>query len=358
MAPMSLSNPLPQSSSPIVSSPSSAASFSKNASPSVHFSRQNPESVRSLRCEATRMSRGDGPGEYGGPPLDSSLRKWWGGSNADPVTSTDNYIWNADWQKQMDSEKGQEELDGSNSSQGGAQNMETSGFLSVGRSLALDSMEVDLSAELSMPSKTTLDRQAAAAQRVANEALRAQGAESAAIRWRYAPTSAEQKKWERATKFAVGNTAKLVEVTPEDRAAAKAKEDARFQKLKDDLLLYTVVMGVGCAGGSYVVYSPDIAASYTAGLLGAIAYVRMLGASVEALGASTVSGAAKGAIGQPRLLVPVVLVMVFNRWNALAVPQLDVIPLQLIPMLLGFFTYKAATFVQTFKELLPAQEES
>lgn len=41
----------------------------------------------------------------------------------------------------------------------------------------------------------------------------------------------------------------------------------------------------------------------------------------------------------------------------LAVPQYDVIPLQLIPMLVGFFTYKAATLVETFKELLPKQDE-
>ena len=41
----------------------------------------------------------------------------------------------------------------------------------------------------------------------------------------------------------------------------------------------------------------------------------------------------------------------------LAVPQYDVIPLQLIPMLVGFFTYKAATLVETFKELLPKQNE-
>lgn len=41
---------------------------------------------------------------------------------------------------------------------------------------------------------------------------------------------------------------------------------------------------------------------------------------------------------------------------SLAVPQYDVIPLQLIPMLVGFFTYKGATFVETFKELLPKSE--
>lgn len=41
----------------------------------------------------------------------------------------------------------------------------------------------------------------------------------------------------------------------------------------------------------------------------------------------------------------------------LVVPKFDVIPLELIPMLVGFFTYKAATFVETFKEILPKSEE-
>jgi ATP synthase protein I len=41
----------------------------------------------------------------------------------------------------------------------------------------------------------------------------------------------------------------------------------------------------------------------------------------------------------------------------LLVPEFDVMPLDLIPMLLGFFTYKAATLVETFMELLPSRDE-
>ncbi len=44
-------------------------------------------------------------------------------------------------------------------------------------------------------------------------------------------------------------------------------------------------------------------------------------------------------------------------WHRLVVPEYGVMPLQLIPMLVGFFTYKAATFVETFKELLPDSTE-
>jgi ATP synthase protein I len=44
-------------------------------------------------------------------------------------------------------------------------------------------------------------------------------------------------------------------------------------------------------------------------------YIRMLGNSVDSVGARDAGGAVRGALGQPRLLVPVVLVMAFNRWN-------------------------------------------
>ncbi|KAI9177315.1 hypothetical protein LWI28_013597 [Acer negundo] len=59
-------------------------------------------------------------------------------------------------------------------------------------------------------------------------------------------------------------------------------------------------------------------------------------------------GIIKGAIGQPRLLVPVVLVMIYNRWNGILVPEYGIMHLDL-PMLVGFFTYKIATFVQALE---------
>ncbi|KAJ0637089.1 hypothetical protein HanOQP8_Chr17g0669661 [Helianthus annuus] len=59
--------------------------------------------------------------------------------------------------------------------------------------------------------------------------------------------------------------------------------------------------------------------------------------------------ACRGAIGQPRLLVPVALVMIYNRWNGIVVPEYGLMHLELIPMLVGFFTYKIATFSQAIE---------
>ncbi|MBA0638577.1 hypothetical protein Godav_005436 [Gossypium davidsonii] len=58
----------------------------------------------------------------------------------------------------------------------------------------------------------------------------------------------------------------------------------------------------------------------------------------------------QGAVAQPRLLVPVVLVMIYNRWNGILVPEYGYMQLELIPMLVGFFTYKIATFFQAIDD--------
>ena len=50
-----------------------------------------------------KFSRGDAPGEYGGPPIDLKIRRTWGGKpEADPLTSTDDYIWKKVWQPHVE----------------------------------------------------------------------------------------------------------------------------------------------------------------------------------------------------------------------------------------------------------------
>jgi len=43
--------------------------------------------------------KGDGPGEYGGPPIDLKIRpSWGGGPKEDPLADTGDYIWKKTWQ--------------------------------------------------------------------------------------------------------------------------------------------------------------------------------------------------------------------------------------------------------------------
>lgn len=69
----------------------------------------------------------------------------------------------------------------------------------------------------------------------------------------------------------------------------------------------------------------------------------------------------RAALGQPRLLIPVLLALTYNRWNLLYAEQYNV-HLELIAMLLGFFTYKMAVLgrqgVQLMNDLSSRSNDS
>lgn len=286
-----------------------------------------------------KWSTGMAPGEYGGPPLTTKLRKSWGGPGEDPITS-DEYIWNKDFMPRM------KRLfkDPSQDPQLHTPQEESSGFLSLNRVMSLDNMDADFSKELTASSKIVKE----------TKVERAQTSGDLKQKWRPAPTRREQDKWDRAYKAATGGSEFMLReikkpVGDPEVLAAESRE--QYFKLKNKMQLLT--LGIGGIGllSAYVSYTPEIAASYGVGFLGSLAYVRMLGNSVDSL-ADGARGVVKGAIGQPRLLVPVVLVMIFNRWNGILVPEYGIMHLELIPILVGFFTYKIATFTQAIEEAL------
>lgn len=311
-----------------------------------------PAPLRRPPRQRWQWSKGDGPGEYGGPPIDFRIRKSWGEAVPDPITSSDGYIWNKVWQPHLPS------LDEEPSPSPSSQKKPEVGFLSLNRSIALDSIEVDLTKELAKPPKSVLALQV--------EALREGRATDEAIqqdkpRWRMAPTRREQQQWARGRK--AGGMAMLVSEGGDgsNRIESKAvtvKKD--YSQIKGNLQILTAIFGGAGIAVSYASYSSEVAFSYGVGLLGALAYIRMLGNSVDSLGESNSKGAARAALGQPRLLVPVVLVMCFNRWNEIVAPEFNVLHLQLIPILIGFFTYKAATVVEVFRDIyqVSSQEET
>ncbi|KAL5573705.1 hypothetical protein UlMin_023302 [Ulmus minor] len=289
-----------------------------------------------------KWSTGVAPGDYGGPPTTTKLRKYWGGEEEDPLTS-DEFIWNKDFMGRM------QKLiqdNGESSAQAAPVKEKPSGFLSLNRVMSLDSLEVDLSKELAAPPKREIEIQA--------EQPAAPSAGSRAPRWKLAPTRREQEKWDRATKAATGGSEVMFRELRRpggDPEVLAAQSREQYFKLKKKLQILTV--GIGCVGlvSAYVSYTPEIAASYGAGLLGSLAYMRMLGNTIDSM-ADGARGLVKGAAGQPRLLVPVVLVMLYNRWNGILVPEYGFMHLELIPMLVGFFTYKIATFTQAIEEAL------
>ncbi|GKV24972.1 hypothetical protein SLEP1_g34501 [Rubroshorea leprosula] len=283
------------------------------------------------------------PGDSGGTPTISKARRWWG-KDEDPLTS-DEFIWNRDFMDRM--KKLVEDPDSSKLSPEPSivEELEEPGFLSLNRVMRLDSLEVDLSKELTSPSKLVLEQSIGVATQTRG---------TMSQKWKSVPIQGEKEKWDRASMASTGGTnAMLWEISqpkgdPEELAAQSREQ---YFKLKKKLQILT--LGIGGAGlvSAYVSYSPEVAASFGAGLLGSLVYMRMLGNSVDAI-ANKKKRLMRGGIAQPRLLVPVLLVMVFNRWNEILVPQYGLLHLELIPMLVGFFTYKIATFLQAVEEAI------
>ncbi|XP_048230823.1 protein CONSERVED ONLY IN THE GREEN LINEAGE 160, chloroplastic isoform X1 [Ricinus communis] len=251
-----------------------------------------------------KWSTGVAPGDYGGPPTTTKLRKYWGGEDEDPLTS-DEFIWNKDFMSRMKRLVQDPDIP---SLEPTSVQEESSGFLSLNRVMSLDNLEVDLTKELMRTPKLVPKVSAEAATK---------GSDTIATKWRLAPTRREQEKWDKATKAATGGSDVLLREIRKPRGdpellAAQSRE--QYFKLKNKLQILT--LGVGGVGlvSAYISYSPEIAASFGAGLIGSLVYMRMLGSSIDSM-ADGAKGLIKGAIGQPRLLVPVVLVMIYNRWN-------------------------------------------
>ncbi|OAY73292.1 hypothetical protein ACMD2_24228, partial [Ananas comosus] len=239
------------------------------------------------RGKALKWSTGVAPGEYGGPPTTTKLRKYWGGrGDEDPVTATDDFIWNKEFLSRM---RRLLRDDPPNPNPPHLAKEEDSGFLSLNRAMSLNrffylpivcsftaskelfwffvylliwkrshSVEIDLSKELRPPSKPVLEQQVEAAR------LGLSAAESSAAkpRWRLVPTRREQAKWDRANKAATGGSDVLLRESRRERGDPKvleAQSREQYFKLKQKLQILT--LGIGGVGvvSAYVSYSPEIA---------------------------------------------------------------------------------------------------
>ncbi|XP_075521814.1 protein CONSERVED ONLY IN THE GREEN LINEAGE 160, chloroplastic [Primulina tabacum] len=315
---------------------------SSTSPPEPSFATRPPTKVLLPNGKPLKWSTGVAPGDYGGPPTTSNLRKYWGGDE-DPLAS-DDYLWNKEFMGRMKKLIQDSDDDNSDPSLQSAKEV-PSGFLSLNRVMSLDNLELDLSKDLAATSDATVDQK-----------IEDQVVTTVVRKWKAAPTRREQEKWDRATKAATGGSDVMLRESRRPRGdlevlASMSKE--QYYKLKNKLQFLTIGLGGVGVISTYVSYSPEICASYGVGLLGSLAYMRMLGSSVDSLAAGA-KGLVKGAIGQQRLLVPVILVMLYNRWNEILVPDYGVMPLHLIPMLVGFFTYKIATFMLAIEEAINA----
>jgi ATP synthase protein I len=102
-----------------------------------------------------------------------------------------------------------------------------------------------------------------------------------------------------------------------------------FYQLYQELLVITLVLTGVTFACVWWFYSLNIALNYLLGACTGVVYLRMLAKDVERLGRE------KQSLSKTRLALLVALILLASRWNQL----------QIMPIFLGFLTYKATLLI-------------
>lgn len=109
-----------------------------------------------------------------------------------------------------------------------------------------------------------------------------------------------------------------------------------YYNLQRELLLVTLVLTGVAFGSSWVFYSLNTALNYLVGACSGIFYLRLLAKHVEELGRQ------RRQLGQTRIAVFIALIIAASQLNQF----------EILPIFLGFLTYKAALIVYVLRTAL------
>jgi len=122
---------------------------------------------------------------------------------------------------------------------------------------------------------------------------------------------------------------------PSKTPASDSMED--FYRLQRRLLKTTLVFSAIIFVSTWLAYSLHIALNYLIGACTGVVYLRMLSKNVEKIGQNS------GGVSSGRLALVAALILVSSQWNQL----------EIMPVFLGFLTYKAALIGYTIWTAVP-----
>lgn len=112
-----------------------------------------------------------------------------------------------------------------------------------------------------------------------------------------------------------------------------------YYRLRQEMLVTTLILMAIAFGPIWWVYSLKIALNYLVGACTGVVYLTLLARNVERLGPQ------KEQVGKSQLAVFIGVMIVAMQWKQL----------EIVPVFLGFLTYKAAIIVYTLKTVAKPQ---
>lgn len=109
-----------------------------------------------------------------------------------------------------------------------------------------------------------------------------------------------------------------------------------YYQLQQELLVTTLVLTVVIFITVWLFYPANIALNYLLGACTGVVYLKVLARNVEQLGNG------RSQVGKSQLAIFIGLIIVATQWNQL----------QVLPIFLGFLTYKATLIVYMLRVLL------